>query len=172
MFIRPVTKNDAVRRFITVLCRYFGNEWDPTLQKDVKYAEDAVRSCVDDAVVDVIKEICEKLMQSVSLNRYADRKAPWVFIYNLATFPKWHADNIWKETMQMRDEKLEPLLGDRTLAVWKVCVFSAWGEQNTRDWDGAQGAALTGAVWGFHKSLLEDRAVVEKFAPHMGFDDS
>ena len=47
---------------------------------------------------------------------------------------------------------------------------SAWLEQNTRDWDGAQAAHITGAAQGYQASMQADAAVVAENAALMGFD--
>lgn len=63
------------------------------------------------------------------------------------------------------------LISDRSDAIFKVCYHSAWCEQNTRDWDGAQGTGtITGTAWGYKHAMAEDRAIVDRFTQRMGFD--
>mmetsp|Transcript_59021 Transcript_59021/g.118052 ORF Transcript_59021/g.118052 Transcript_59021/m.118052 type:complete len:172 (+) Transcript_59021:104-619(+) len=170
MLIRPMEKNVVVRRFIQVLCRFVGNEHDRTLEADLKHVEEEVRRCVDEEIVDAIKEIVEKLMMSVALERYADRKAPWVLVHRALTWPKSQAHQLKQEAVELKEQRLKPLVGDRTHAIWKVCDFSAWGEQNTRDWDGAQGGTITGTAWGYLEMSKQNLEIVEKFWDKMGFD--
>lgn len=63
------------------------------------------------------------------------------------------------------------LVSDRSDAIFKVCAHGAWLEQNTRDWDGAQGGTLTGTAWGYKQSMAEDQQIVDRFSEIMGFDE-
>mmetsp|Transcript_62848 Transcript_62848/g.138320 ORF Transcript_62848/g.138320 Transcript_62848/m.138320 type:complete len:175 (-) Transcript_62848:119-643(-) len=169
--LRPEPRNETIKRLVCIQCRCVGNQADETLQRDLQYAETLAKKRVDPAIVELIKEITEKCMTSVELERYADRKNPVVFIYNLATWPSAKAKQVRKEARFMLDSQLQPLVGDRSQAIWKVCFHGAWCEQNTRDWDGAQGGTLTGAAWGYKASMEEDRKIVDEFSQKMGFDD-
>jgi len=59
----------------------------------------------------------------------------------------------------------------RSEAISKVCIHSAWLEQNTREWDAASGGKLTGAAKGYKEQMKEDEEIVRRYFDLMGFDD-
>jgi len=295
MLERPRQKNELVKRFILMRCRLHGNESDPTIARDFQLAEEEAKSCVDAEMIDVIEEITDKCITSCDLNRYADRKNPCVFAYNLASMPMARSRRLWSQAMEVRDTKLfslvapQPedwkvnfqitvinvdqdklrksastrsefvlaiqemvasfagetvlpehvtvdiwpgcllsitvapseessaadvrqalmgvslaslsealadafdtmachwslaigevqvgeirappiLVSDRSDAIWKVCAHAAWFEQNSRDWDGAQGGAITGTALGYKHSMEEDEGIIDRVSKRMGFD--
>ncbi|CAE7032832.1 unnamed protein product [Symbiodinium natans] len=102
-------------------------------------------------------------MRKASLERYAERKQPLVFLYNCTIgLPLHHSRKISEESRAFMSQVLQPLLQapERVQGVWKVCLHSAWLEQNTRDWDGAQGGHITGASSGYKARCLTWRSAV------------
>eukprot|EP00931_Biecheleriopsis_adriatica_P085887 TRINITY_DN60660_c0_g1_i1.p1 TRINITY_DN60660_c0_g1~~TRINITY_DN60660_c0_g1_i1.p1 ORF type:complete len:195 (-),score=44.15 TRINITY_DN60660_c0_g1_i1:43-576(-) len=168
---RPELGNDAVARMVRLQCRLVGHESDATLQRDFSWARSQAEKHADPELLDVVCHLAELCMQRASLDRYADRKQPLVFVYNCTVgFPKHTAAKIFEAAEDFREEALRPLVGDRTEAIWQVCHSGAWHEQNARDLDSAEGGALTGAFIGFQQDMLKDQGIVLRYAAQMGFD--
>ncbi|CAE8608352.1 unnamed protein product, partial [Polarella glacialis] len=160
--------NEALKRLVRLQCRLVGNTSDQTLIRDLLWAKEQAQRHAGTDVVQALCFLAELCMQSVVLEREADRKQPLVFLYNtLLLFPSHHSDRMMKEAETFRDGTLRALAGDRTDAIWKVCFHAAWCEQNTRDWDGAQAGKLTGAATGYEASMAEDSGILEENACQM-----
>lgn len=170
-FHRPETGNEALERFVKVRCRLVDEDADKSLQRDLAWAKAQAEKHASAEEVEAVGHLAELCMHGASLARYADRKQPLIFLYNLTIyFPEWNSHRLFEEAKKFRDSKVQELFGARTHAIYKVCFHSAWGEQNTRDWDNAQAGALTGAAWGYQASMIEDSEFVRQFALKMGFD--
>eukprot|EP00439_Symbiodinium_sp_Y106_P046407 s4095_g5.t3 len=158
---------------VKLQCRLVGHETDETLQRDLGWAKSQALRHVPKDVVDAVCKLAELCMQKASLERYAERKQPLVFLYNCTLGrPLHHSQRLSEESRAFVSQVLQPLLEapERAQGVWKVCLHTAWLEQNMRDWDGAQGGHITGASNGYKVSMDDDARVIEENIPRMGFD--
>ncbi|CAL1156891.1 unnamed protein product [Cladocopium goreaui] len=86
--------------------------------------------------------------------------------------PAYYSRRLDQESKDFCNNVLKPLLQTDEFAdaVWKVCSRIAWLEQNTRDWDGAQAAHITGAAQGYQESMAADASIVAENVSRMGFN--
>ncbi|CAE7697531.1 unnamed protein product [Symbiodinium sp. CCMP2456] len=162
-FHRPEGGNDVVARLVKLQCRLVGHETDETLQRDLSWAKSQALRHVPKDVVDAVCKLAELCMQKASLERYAERKQPLVFLYNCTLGrPLHHSQRLSEESRAFVSQVLQPLLEapERAQGVWKVCLHSAWLEQNMRDWDGAQGGHITGASNGYKAICTTDSSLL------------
>eukprot|EP00928_Gymnodinium_smaydae_P031171 TRINITY_DN22969_c0_g1_i1.p1 TRINITY_DN22969_c0_g1~~TRINITY_DN22969_c0_g1_i1.p1 ORF type:complete len:242 (+),score=43.52 TRINITY_DN22969_c0_g1_i1:37-726(+) len=123
-------------------------------------------------VVALIRRVADGHMAGVSLERYCDRKQPFVLAYNVVN-SSWSKSSSLKEAARsLCMTELAAHIGERRAsAVNSLCHHAAWLEQNIRDWDGAQAGSITGAARGYRRDMDKERDLLEKATRQLGFDD-
>jgi len=169
-FVRPY--NQHVLDLIAIQCRSISWPEDKSLKEDLEHMTAEVKEVVDPQIVDIILEMVGKYRESLKLERYADRKAPWVLAYN-AYQGTWATSQEDKRSAEeIRDAKLTPLVGqDRANYIWLVTNHRCWAEQNSEDYENAGGGRFTGSRWGYRDDSFKDKYWGDYYADFMGFSE-
>eukprot|EP00927_Polykrikos_kofoidii_P028227 TRINITY_DN24685_c1_g1_i1.p1 TRINITY_DN24685_c1_g1~~TRINITY_DN24685_c1_g1_i1.p1 ORF type:complete len:181 (-),score=29.65 TRINITY_DN24685_c1_g1_i1:41-583(-) len=165
---RPVSRNETLKNLVCAACRIYGRADDATHVRDFDALAAEAQDAIDPAIIDSVRRMTSYLMQSVELERYADRKQPCILVYNLFVDTCGQSRLSRREAQAIRASELVPLIGEvRADAVFRLCSHAAWCEQNTRDLDGS---VVNLVAAGYREQMQKDRRLLEDVTGELGFD--
>lgn len=165
--------NQKFRLLIDTQCRSITYSEDATLQRDVESVTAEVKQCINPAIVDIVMEMNGLMRRSTKLERLCDRKNPIVVISNLSSGNWSQKIQDWEEAKTIKEEKLKPMLVDSQEAnhdaIWNLCRYKVWAEQNWYDWNVAEGGHLTGHSWDYMDKSLMGLIRADYWTDKLGF---